>query len=60
MVADMLQGQSDAMAEIMKLRSIGRLGRPAEIAAAVFWLCGPAAIFVIGIVLPVDGGFTAH
>ena len=60
MVADMLQGQSEAMAEIMKQQSIGRLGRPEEVAAAVLWLCSPAASFVIGIGLPVDGGFTAH
>ena len=60
MVTDMLQGQTDAMAEIMKQQSIGRLGRPEEVAAAVLWLCSPAASFVIGVSLPVDGGFTAH
>lgn len=60
MVADMLEGQSDAMAEIMKQQSIGRLGRAEEVAAAVLWLCSPAASFVIGAALPVDGGFTAH
>jgi NAD(P)-dependent dehydrogenase (short-subunit alcohol dehydrogenase family) len=60
MVADMLSGQADAMAEIMKQQSIGRLGRADEIAAAVLWLCSPGASFVIGVGLPVDGGFTAH
>src|SRR5215216_4244223 len=60
MVADMLEGQADAMAEIMKQQSIGRLGRAEEVAAAVLWLCSPAASFVIGVRLPVDGGFTAH
>ena len=60
MVADMLEGQADAMAEIMKQQSIGRLGRAEEVAAAVLWLCSPAASFVIGVGLPVDGGFTAH
>ena len=60
MVADMLEGQAEAMAEIMKQQSIGRLGRPEEVAAAVLWLCSPAASFVIGVGLPVDGGFTAH
>jgi NAD(P)-dependent dehydrogenase (short-subunit alcohol dehydrogenase family) len=60
MVADMLEGQADAMAEIMKQQSIGRLGRAEEVAAAVLWLCSPAASFGIGIGLPVDGGFTAH
>ena len=59
MVADMLEGQADAMAEIMKQQSIGRLGRAEEVAAAVLWLCSPAASFVIGVGLPY-GGFTAH
>jgi NAD(P)-dependent dehydrogenase (short-subunit alcohol dehydrogenase family) len=60
MVADMLQSQKDAMDEIMKQQVIGRLGRADEIAAAVLWLCSPGASFVIGVGLPVDGGFTAH
>jgi NAD(P)-dependent dehydrogenase (short-subunit alcohol dehydrogenase family) len=60
MVAGMLQGQASAMAEIMKQQPIGRLGRADEIAAAVLWLCSPAASFVTGAALPVDGGFTAH
>lgn len=60
MVADMLEGQADAMAEIMKQQSIGRLGHADEVAAAVLWLCSPGASFVIGVGLPVDGGFTAH
>ena len=60
MVQEMLAGQPDAMAGIMKEQSIGRLGRAEEVAAAVLWLCSPGASFVIGVGLPVDGGFTAH
>ena len=39
---------------------LGRLATPAECAAAVLWLASPAASFVTGVALPVDGGFTAQ
>jgi NAD(P)-dependent dehydrogenase (short-subunit alcohol dehydrogenase family) len=60
MVADMLEGQAEAMAEIMKQQPIGRLGQAEEVAAAALWLCSPAASFVLGVALPVDGGYTTH
>jgi NAD(P)-dependent dehydrogenase (short-subunit alcohol dehydrogenase family) len=60
MVADMLEREPEAMKELMKEQPIGRLGRSDEIAAAVLWLCGPAASFVIGHALAVDGGYTAR
>lgn len=36
---------------------IGRLLEPEEIAAAIVWLCSPAASGVTGAILPVDGAF---
>jgi NAD(P)-dependent dehydrogenase (short-subunit alcohol dehydrogenase family) len=42
------------------LHPIGRVGQPEEIAAGVLWLCDPAASFVTGHVLALDGGFTAQ
>jgi NAD(P)-dependent dehydrogenase (short-subunit alcohol dehydrogenase family) len=60
MSAVMGEDQAEAMNEIMRDQPIGRKGRPDEIAAAVLWLCSPASSFVLGVALPVDGGFTAH
>ena len=60
MVADMLAGQPDAMAGILTMQPIGRLGHADEIAQAVLWLCSPGSSFVLGVALPVDGGFVAH
>ncbi len=39
---------------------MGRFGDPQELAGVVLWLCSDAASFVSGVVVPVDGGFSAH
>jgi NAD(P)-dependent dehydrogenase (short-subunit alcohol dehydrogenase family) len=35
----------------------GRWGDPAEVAEAVAFLASPAASYINGVVLPIDGGF---
>jgi NAD(P)-dependent dehydrogenase (short-subunit alcohol dehydrogenase family) len=53
------RGELDVQ-EATKNEPIGRLGGPVEIAVVVLWLCSPGASFVIGVALPVDGGYTAR
>ena len=63
----MLQQFYDAMPDPAAFRSkdevaqpLGRLATPAEIASVVLFLATPAAGFITGVALPVDGGFTAE
>ncbi len=39
---------------------MGRFGHPEDLLGTVFWLLSPASKFVTGIVVPVDGGFSAY
>lgn len=38
---------------------MGRFGTPEDLLGAVLWLLSPASAFVTGVVLPIDGGFSA-
>lgn len=38
---------------------MGRLGDPKDLISTLLWLLSPASAFVTGIVVPVDGGFSA-
>ena len=46
-------------ARILDRQPIGRLIEPAEVAAAICFLASDAASAITGVVLPVDGGWTA-
>jgi NAD(P)-dependent dehydrogenase (short-subunit alcohol dehydrogenase family) len=46
----------DSLGRISPLK---RVGQPAEVAAAVSFLCGPDATYITGTTVNVDGGLTA-
>jgi NAD(P)-dependent dehydrogenase (short-subunit alcohol dehydrogenase family) len=60
MVAEMIANGELSMDDATANQPIARLGQASEMAAAVLWLCSPAASFVLGVALPVDGGYTAR
>jgi NAD(P)-dependent dehydrogenase (short-subunit alcohol dehydrogenase family) len=44
---------------ILSHTPMGRFGGPEDLLGTVLWLLSPASAFVTGIVVPVDGGFSA-
>jgi NAD(P)-dependent dehydrogenase (short-subunit alcohol dehydrogenase family) len=60
MVTDMIAKGELSVPDAVANQPIGRLGRADEIAAAVLWLSSPAASLVVGVALPVDGGYTTR
>jgi 3-oxoacyl-[acyl-carrier protein] reductase len=54
MTSESLQG--DARDALLKKVPLGRIGRPDEIAEAVAYLASPAASYITGHVLRVNGG----
>ena len=46
--------------QIVEHTPMGRFGEPEDLLGTVLWLLSPAASFVTGITVPVDGGFSAY
>ena len=55
-----LKKDPDAWTEMIRNHPLGRLGEPEDIAAAAVYLASDEARWVTGVLLPVDGGFTAR
>jgi tropinone reductase I len=50
----------DYLDEVLLRTPIGRIGEPEEVAAAVAFLCLPAAAYITGECIAVDGGFLRY
>jgi NAD(P)-dependent dehydrogenase (short-subunit alcohol dehydrogenase family) len=50
---------TDRSKKVLAKTPMGRFGDITELNGAVQFLCSPAASFVTGVVLPIDGGFSA-
>ena len=53
-------GGAEYVEAIEKLHPMGRLGEPAEVAAAITFLASDDASFITGAILAVDGGYLAQ
>lgn len=58
LTAPVLDSMQDMVDETLKRQGLKRTGEPSDIAAAVLFLTSPAAAWITGQTLPVDGGFS--
>jgi 3-oxoacyl-[acyl-carrier protein] reductase len=60
LVEEAMAAGSFAVADVERRTPAGRLGLPEEVAEVVTFLASPAASYVTGVALPVDGGWLAY
>lgn len=56
-LTDIVRDDPQKSGAILARTPIGRWGEPDDVAAAAIFLCSPAAAFVTGVILPIDGGY---
>ncbi len=49
---------SERSRQILERTPLRRWGRPEDIVGPVLFLCSPAAVFMTGVVMPIDGGYS--
>ncbi len=60
LLTDAASGELSARGrKIIDHTPMGRFGEPEDLDGAVLWLMSPASAFITGVILPVDGGFSA-
>lgn len=53
-------GTEEQAKKVGRTVPLGRIGTPDDIAAATLYLCGKSGTYVTGLILPLDGGLSAH
>jgi NAD(P)-dependent dehydrogenase (short-subunit alcohol dehydrogenase family) len=56
-LTEIVRNDAQKSATILARTPLGRWGEPAEVANVVSFLCSPAAAFMTGAIVPVDGGY---
>ena len=56
-LTEIVRSDAQKSATILGRTPLGRWGKPFEVANVVSFLCSPAAAFITGAIVPVDGGY---